>query len=82
MSAATVPAVESIEALDFDPEIPCEHSEHDYAHPGDEFAAWLVRAGCETCGIRLVYAICAPGLRAFNEGRGYARCDDVWAVAS
>lgn len=49
-----------LEALDFEPTLPCEHSGHERTHE-DEPATLLVRKCCPGCGEVKKYMLCRSG---------------------
>ena len=89
MSTTTRPDVGTIEHLDFEPTIPCEHSEHGERH-ADEPAMFLVRRhACPMCGRAAnTYALCLYGWEYLGRvnvrctrsrgGCGYAMSRDEW----
>lgn len=66
----------TIEHLDFEPTIPCEHGQHATRH-ADEPAMFLVRRHtCVDCGARAKdYALCLSGwVDMSSGGRGMVHC--------
>jgi hypothetical protein len=73
--------IETIDHLDFDIELPCEHSQHDIFHPADQPASWHVQfSACPNCGdqsekSRNGYLICDEGRRIFFK-LGAVKCTE------
>lgn len=71
----TVTDTEILSALDFEPTLPCGHSQHATRH-ADQPASWWAHARCPKCGHEATYPICDSGRRDFlaadfvQDGRG------------
>lgn len=68
MAGCTATATSSLTSLDFEPVLPCEHSQHAHLHlPGDP-AAWIASYRCVNCGVELSdYLLCDSGKRRLAE---------------
>jgi hypothetical protein len=55
--------IDPINTLDFDPALPCEHSQHHTDHPGNQPAMFEVEIYSKACHHKIGkrYLICLPG---------------------
>lgn len=83
-----VTTAETIAHLDFNPEIPCEHSAHG-RHPNhDGPARFLIESHCPGCGDVDRFYLCEPGwknaktLSCADCGGGSFPRDECWRIVS
>ena len=56
----------TVEDLDFEPDLPCEHSDHNTLHVPEQPAAYLVAFGpCPECGRGYEALMCQSGWERF-----------------
>jgi hypothetical protein len=83
---ATITELETIEHLDFQPELPCEHSNHEYGHVPHRPAAYLIWGHTSCCGQNREFLLCERGWQLGGRGVMCSRCgavyprEQVWTI--
>lgn len=54
--------------LDFTPVLPCEHSQHEERHRGDEPASVMMQVVCPGCAVPAQFLMCLPGYSKYVNG--------------